>query len=313
MSKKTFAVKLAAVSVYAAATLYVHLRGKVRHGLWRQITDHSTLLAPYTTLINLRSAVPNQPVLDVEQLPELAPLQQNWEMIRDEALQLYDAGHIGTSEKYNDLAFNTFFKKGWKRFYLKWYDDFLPSAQELCPKTVDLVRSIPSVNAALFVVLSPRSQLGAHRDPFAGSLRYHLGLLTPNSENCQITIDGTPHAYYDGKPLLFDETYIHNAVNDTDLPRLILFCDVTRPVAGPIVDKINAFVIRHVVKATAAQNVPTEKVGAINRLSSYVHALKTLFTALKNKNMRAYYIVKKSLIALAIYKLFIARYLNKAR
>jgi hypothetical protein len=79
---------------------------------------------------------------------------------------------------------------GRKRFYLKWYDDFLPSAGSLCPKTVELLNAIPSVHGAMFAMLPPGGKLGAHRDPFAGSLRYHLGLVTPNSNKCRILVDG---------------------------------------------------------------------------------------------------------------------------
>ncbi|MDI5754591.1 Tar ligand binding domain-containing protein, partial [Salmonella enterica subsp. enterica serovar Montevideo] len=39
----------------------------------------------------------------------------------------------------NDAGFNTFFKRGWKRFYLKWYSDAHPSAETLCPITTKLV------------------------------------------------------------------------------------------------------------------------------------------------------------------------------
>ena len=42
----------------------------------------------------------------------------------------------------------------------------------------------------MFAVLPPGGKLGAHRDPFAGSLRYHLGLVTPNSDKCRILVDG---------------------------------------------------------------------------------------------------------------------------
>ena len=37
-------------------------------------------------------------------------------------------GSIKRSEQLNDVGFNSFFKTGWKRFYLKWYDDSHPSA-----------------------------------------------------------------------------------------------------------------------------------------------------------------------------------------
>ncbi|MFX5366545.1 aspartyl/asparaginyl beta-hydroxylase domain-containing protein, partial [Acinetobacter baumannii] len=86
-------------------------------------------------------------------------------------------GFIRAAAKNNDWGFYSFFKGGWKRFYLKWYDDFLPSAQSLCPKTVALLDSIPTVHGAMFAMLPPGGKLGAHRDPFAGSLRYHLGLV----------------------------------------------------------------------------------------------------------------------------------------
>ncbi len=71
-------------------------------------------------------------------------------MIREEALKLFDEGHIRAASGYNDIGFNTFFKRGWKRFYLKWYGDFLPSASALCPKTAELLAKIPSINAAMF-------------------------------------------------------------------------------------------------------------------------------------------------------------------
>ena len=45
---------------FIAAGFYVHYRGKVRHTFFRQLTDHSTLLAPYNALMYLFSAVPNR-------------------------------------------------------------------------------------------------------------------------------------------------------------------------------------------------------------------------------------------------------------
>jgi aspartyl/asparaginyl beta-hydroxylase (cupin superfamily) len=47
-------------------------------------------------------------------------------------------------------------------------------------QTVALVNALPHVHAAIFAILLPGGRLVTHRDPFAGSLRYHLGLITPN-------------------------------------------------------------------------------------------------------------------------------------
>ncbi|MGH6634584.1 MAG: aspartyl/asparaginyl beta-hydroxylase domain-containing protein, partial [Gammaproteobacteria bacterium] len=54
------------------------------------------------------------------------------------------------------------------------------------------------------------------------SLRYHLGLVTPSSDDCFINVDGVPYSWRDGEAFLFDETYLHYARNDSDQYRLIL-------------------------------------------------------------------------------------------
>jgi beta-hydroxylase len=146
-----------------------------------------------------------------DDLPELRHLQASWETIRDEALALWQAGDIRTAAKHDDLAFNSFYKRDWRRFYVKWYGEVMPSARPRCPRTVAILAGVPSVHAAMFAVLAPRSHLVRHRDPFAGSLRYHLGLKTPNADTCRIFVDGQPYTWHDGEGVLFDETYIHRA------------------------------------------------------------------------------------------------------
>src|SRR5258707_1792071 len=134
-------------------------------------------MAPYNCLMYMFSGVPNVPVHPTDRFPELKVLRDNWQTIRDEAVALFDEGRIKAAAKNNDWGFYSFFKSGWKRFYLKWYEDFLPSARAACPKTVAILNTIPTIHGAMFTLLPPGAQLGAHPDPFAGSLRYHLGLV----------------------------------------------------------------------------------------------------------------------------------------
>jgi beta-hydroxylase len=295
---RLFAPQLVVLYAFAASAVYVHFRGRERLRLGRQIFDHSTVIAPYNVLMYLFSGVPNKPVLPVEQFPELKPLADNWQEIRDEGLRLFDEGFIRAAAKNNDWGFHSFFRSGWKRFYLKWYEDFLPSAQQLCPKTVALLAAIPNVHGAMFTMLPPGAKLGAHRDPFAGSLRYHLGLKTPNSDDCHIYVDGIKCVWHDGEGLVFDETFIHRAENRTDQNRLILFCDVERPMKYGFMTRLNRWVSEHIVKASATQNVEGEKVGAINKAFSYLFEIHALGRRLKEWNRRAYYGVKYSIIAM---------------
>ena len=117
--------------------------------------------------------------IDPGAFPQLAPLAENWETIREECLALTGEGAIKASDGYNDAGFNSFFRTGWKRFYLSWYGTAHQSAMERCPKTMALLQSIPDIKAAMFAMLPPGAHLVRHRDPYAGSLRYHLGLSTP--------------------------------------------------------------------------------------------------------------------------------------
>lgn len=305
-----FAAKFAVLGAYAFSVLYFHLRGRERMSLKRQLTDHSAFLAPYNALIQLFSALPRRPVLDVRDFPQLAPLRESWTVIRDEAQRLYEAGHLCASEQHQDLGFESFFRRGWKRFYVKWYGAPLTSARELCPKTVELVESIPSVHGALFALLEPRQRVAAHRDPFAGSVRYHLGLITPNHDDCCIFVDGERYSWRDGQDFMFDETYVHRFQNLTDQPRIILFADVERPIRNPVVRALNRFVIRHVVGITASNNLAEERPGFANRVYRNVYparrSLKHARRRLKRTNRGAYLVLRWGVLVGALLLVLLA-------
>ena len=290
--------------LFIASAVYIHYRGRVRHGFFRQLTDHSSLMAPYNALMYLFSAVPNRPYVDVGRFPELAPLSANWQAIRAEALQLFGEGRIRAAATYNDLGFNSFFKTGWKRFYVKWYDEPLPSAKALCPRTVELVQSIPGVNAAMFALLPPGSKLGAHRDPFAGSLRYHLGLITPNADTCRIVVDGEPYFWRDGEPVMFDETFIHTAENCSDVARIILFCDVERPLTNPLVRAINHFVKMTLIRASQTENAPGDRIGVLNHVFNAAYRVRLIGKAIKKKSRVAHYTLKWLILGGVLYLIF---------
>lgn len=251
------------------------------------------------------SGVPNQPYIKTDSFPQLQTLKTNWEIIRDEAILLEQEELIKGSNQYNDVGFNSFFRRGWKRFYLKWYDDFHPSAKKYCPQTVELLKSIPNVKAAMFAVLPAGSELLQHRDPYAGSLRYHLGLITPNSDQCHIVVDGQSYAWKDGEDVIFDETYIHHAENKTDKDRLILFCDVERPVKTIFGRFWNKFFGWFIMAAAASPNGNDDKTGNINKVFKYIYSIRLVGKKLKAYNTKLYYAVKYLLMFLILYGLFI--------
>lgn len=298
------APKLLLIYYCIAAALYTHHRGKVRHRPFRQLSDHSTFMAPVNAIMYLFSKIPCTPYINTSHFPELKVLDHHWECIRDEAQQLYKQSHIKASDKLDDIGFNSFFKTGWKRFYLKWYGDELPSAKSLCPKTVELLRNIPGIKAAMFAMLPPGGRLVRHRDPYAGSLRYHLGLITPNAEECFISVDDEVYYWKDGESVMFDETYIHFAENSTDRDRIILFCDVERPMNNPLATAFNHFFSRFVMAASATQNLDGDRVGGLNRAFQYLYQVRLLGKRIKNDNRTLYYTLKWILFLSLLYGIF---------
>ena len=285
-------------ALYLACVLYVHWRGRERLKFGRQLVDHSGLFAPYNILMYAFSGVRSTPILDRNSFPHLDAVRDAWPTIRAEALRLFDEGFIRAAEKHNDASFGSFFKEGWKRFYLTWYGEPLPSAQALCPKTVAIVSAVPQVKAAMFALLPAGAKLNPHRDPFAGSLRYHLGLATPNSDECRIFIDGELYAWRDGEDIVFDETFVHWAENRTRQTRVILFCDIERPLRHAWMRTLNRHVGRVLGGATATQNVANERVGAVNRLNEFAHRVGMQRKRFKRASPLGYRLTRVVLIVL---------------
>lgn len=119
---------------------------------------------------------------------------------------------------------------GWKTFFFVGYGVESARNRERCPKTVAALDLIPGVTTAFFSILAPGKALPAHRGPYNGVLRYHLGLRIPASdERCAIRIDNETRSWGEGKALVFDDTYQHEAWNRTPEWRIVLFVDFLRP------------------------------------------------------------------------------------
>lgn len=224
--------RLLIVATFLASVMYVQFRGRVRHKLSRLVADHANLLAPSNALMYLFSSVKANPYVDVREFPELRAVTAQWQTIREEALKLFDEGHLRVASGYNDIGCNTFF-----------------------------------------------------------------GLVTPNSPDCHIIVDGEKYYWKDGAAVMFDETYIHQAENRTDVTRVILFCDIERPLSNPVLRWINRTIGRRMIRAAATQNIAGEHVGALNHIFSYVHRIRALGLRIKERNKPLYYALKWALLA----------------
>lgn len=290
----------------AASVIYVYrYRGTARYADFREYFRKGwPIFSPANCLLYLTTeARGTGAILDATRFPELAPLRDNWEIIRDEAVALQNQHYFDITKRpgtpaYYDVGFRTFFKNGWSRFYLKWYGYTHHSARALCPKTVAILGRVPSLNGAMFALLPAGSQLSRHADPMACSLRYHLGLATPNCDSCFINIDGTDQSWRDGQVLMFDETYLHYARNDTDQPRLILMCDIDRP-TNLLGGLVNVF-YKCLTRLTVVPNTACDRRGFANRVFSSLAPLLGRSKTLKQANRSLYLLLKYSVNTLLL-------------
>lgn len=290
-------MKWAIVCIYLFSILFIHFRGRVRLPFLRQFFDHSSIMSPINLFMYAFSRVPAVPYPAVKEFKELALIDAHWETIRDEAVALREMAKIKAADNNDDAGFNSFFKAGWKRFYLKWYNASHPSAEKFCPKTVEILQRIPSVKAAMFAELAPGGTLNPHRDPFAGSLRYHLGLVTPNDDRCFIEVDGQRYSWRDGQSVVFDETFIHWAQNGTETNRIILFCDIERPMKYRWAAAFNRWFSRNVMAAAGSPNDAGDKTGALNRAFTRLYKIRLRGKELKKRNRTRYYLEKWAIFA----------------
>jgi beta-hydroxylase len=280
---------------------YVYaIRGQTRYaGIGEYLTKGWPLFSPFNCLLYMfteERAAKN--FANLRDFPELAPIRDNWKTIRKEALQVYEQQYFEkTKDKDNaghyDLGFRTFYKYGWSKFYITWYGYTHKSSQRMMPETVKLLNSIPSVEGSMLTILPPGGKLTRHLDPLACSIRYHLGLKTPNDDNCFIEVDGERYSWRDGEATLFDETFIHYAENNTDEPRLILMCDIERPMG--IVGKFVNFFYKGLTRLTVVPNTDEDKRGLVNAIFAGLAPVIGKIKGLKQTNKPLYKLIKYSI------------------
>jgi beta-hydroxylase len=114
------------------------------------------------------------------------------------------------------------------------------------PKTYDLIKKIPGCSFAMFSILPPGKKLLSHRGPSKSVLRYHLSLIVPDDiSNCFINVNNIKHHWKEGDDVMFDDTFIHSAENNTNQTRVVLFLDIQRKFNNSFLDILNNSILHY--------------------------------------------------------------------
>ena len=101
-----------------------------------------------------------------------------------------------------------------------------------CPTTTQVIRSHPTVRSLCGLVyvsrLRPGAHISAHHGPTNMRLRCHLALRVPAGD-CALRVGDEVRRWEEGRCLVFDDSFEHEAWNRTAEDRVVLVVDLWHP------------------------------------------------------------------------------------
>jgi beta-hydroxylase len=182
------------------------------------------------------SKVGDHPFFPKELFPWVPDLERDWKIIREELdVVLQRTAELPNFQEISVDQEELTTDNNWKTYFFYGYGFKAEGNCERCPRTTEIIESIPGLKTAFFSVLAPGKHIPDHEGPYKGVLRVHLGLKVPEpKEQCRIRVDKEIRHWEEGKCMVFDDRYNHEVWNDTDGERVVLFLDVERPLPVPV-------------------------------------------------------------------------------
>jgi aspartate beta-hydroxylase len=151
-------------------------------------------------------------------------LENDYETIKEDFHQIYN------SEGFRIQQQGLAGQGQWQVYYLYFYGRQAKDNCRRCPKTAQLLESISAISnagLALFSVLPGGTRLVQHCGPINTKLRCHLALSIP--AQCGIRVGTDTRSWEEGKCLVFDDSFEHEAWNLSQETRAVLIIDFWHP------------------------------------------------------------------------------------
>ena len=176
----------------------------------------------------------------------LNPVIQNFSVIKNELLNLIGSN----SEEFWLRTFPDYVssekKKAWKVFSFVFFNMKFPSHAKLCPKTAEILYSIPEIISCDYSFLEANTHILPHKGYSKMVLRCHLPLIVPNEELCAIRVGNETRHWKEGELLIFDDSYDHEAWNKSNEKRVVLMFDIPNPLWGYSGEEISHYKIKNI-------------------------------------------------------------------
>jgi aspartyl/asparaginyl beta-hydroxylase (cupin superfamily) len=191
------------------------------------------------------SLVGDHDFFDVADFPWVRRVEARWPAIRKELDDvLRDQEHLPNFQDISTDQYQLTQDDRWKTFFFYGYGFDVDEHLDRCPETAKALAEIPGMTTAMFSIFAPHKRIPAHGGPYKGVLRLHLALRVPQpADACGIKVNGVTHHWTEGRGIVFDDVFEHEAWNDTDGTRVVLFVDFIRPMRAPA-SWLNALVLK---------------------------------------------------------------------
>jgi len=199
-------------------------------------------LYPYNYLID--KCVDSQTLYRGNELRNMFPasveFENNWSDIRKEAYQVLNLKNFNVWREF--IAADEDFWRGWNIFTLRLYGVDIENNMERCPRLAKLLHRYTDIHTAVFSILEPGKVISPHYGPNKGVLRYHLGLIIPAGD-CHLKVGNDTYYWQEGEGMMFDETYLHSAHNNTNQVRVVLYMDIPRLMPNKLLTSLNDWLL----------------------------------------------------------------------
>lgn len=192
----------------------------VRRGVWENVMQR-----PMSYYV---PGLTSQPWYDASLFAFTAVLEQGYEDIRKELVDMEGRG--GTDlfyvEAENRNSYN--YDGNWKTLVVKERHSFTDLAKKHFPKTVEwLEKCDEDFLLVKFSALDPGTHIHPHTGPSNERLRSHFTLV--HSGGARLRVNDEWRTWEEGKVIVFDSSWEHEAIHDGPDRRVVLIVDVWHP------------------------------------------------------------------------------------
>lgn len=196
-------------------------------------------------------------ILEPKEFPFISDLSDHLEEIREEWLRLNRSNEVYNVKDFYKVRSDVGHDDNWKMFPLLLFNYRFLENSAKCPRTQAVVDRIPNCTTAMFSVLGPGKKVPPHRGIYKGTYRCLFSIIVPDEKLCWLKVEEKILGYKEGEAIVFDETFLHEAANETDQPRVVLYLDLYREFPFPL-NILNRFIFAALRRSPFIQNVLNE-------------------------------------------------------